>query len=131
MKKNKISNKIKKSDSELTKEERIYKEYLKMKKIYKFLPKNTFLLYENLIKSAAFHAITLEELQVIINANGYSEEYQNGKNQSGLKKTPEVDTYCSYVKNYNTIIKTLNELLPKETPIANDADGLLRFAARV
>ena len=34
-----------------------------------------------LIKTAAFLAVSLDELQEIINSEGYTVEYQNGANQ--------------------------------------------------
>ncbi len=44
--------------------------------------------------------------------NGYSESYQNGANQKGIKKTAEVDIYNVMIKNFNATMKQLNDLLP-------------------
>ena len=40
---------------------------------------------------AAFMAASLYELRKIINEKGYTEEYQNGANQKGIKKCSEVE----------------------------------------
>ncbi len=66
-------------------------------------------------------AVSLEDLQSIINNNGYVDEYQNGQNQFGTKKSAEVDIYNTMVKNYTTVIKNLVDLLPNhEKDIEND-----------
>lgn len=124
------NNLIRKNERIKVKNTEVRKEFLKLKKIYRFLPKETFKVNENLIKNAAFMAVSLEELQAIIDKNGYTEEYKNGQNQMGMKKTSEVDIYNTYIKNYTTIIKILNDLLPKGSTTADDAEDLLKFAAR-
>ena len=63
---------------------------------------------------AAFMAASLYELRKIINEKGYTEEYQNGANQKGIKKCSEVEIYNTMIKNYSAIIKQLTDLLPKE-----------------
>ena len=62
---------------------------------------------------AAFMAASLYELRKIINEKGYTEEYQNGANQKGIKKC-SVEIYNTMIKNYSAIIKQLTDLLPKE-----------------
>ncbi len=80
---------------------------------------------QSLIDNAAFIAVTLEDLQDEINTNGVISEYQNGANQWGTKKSPEVEVYNTMIKNYTTIIKQLTELLP-EGEVKED-DGFERF----
>ena len=58
-------------------------------------------------------AVTLEDLRDSINENGCVSEYQNGENQHGTKKSPEVEVYNTMIKNYTTVIKTLCDLLPE------------------
>lgn len=55
----------------------------------------------------------MRELQRIINEQGFSSEYQNGENQFGTKKTPEVDVYNTMIKNFNTTMKQLYDILPE------------------
>ena len=40
------------------------------------------------------------------------EPYQNGENQSGLKKAAAADVHISLTKNLNSIVKQLLELVP-------------------
>ena len=68
---------------------------------------------EKLMDNAAFMAVTLEDLRDSINENGCVSEYQNGENQYGTKKSPEVEVYNTMIKNYTTVIKTLCDLLPE------------------
>ena len=69
---------------------------------------------ESLVDEAAFMAASLYELRKIINEKGYTEEYQNGANQKGIKKCSEVEIYNTMIKNYSAIIKQHTDLLPKE-----------------
>jgi len=66
------------------------------------------------IKNAAFMAVSLEELQEIINEEGYTVEYQNGANQSGTKQSDAVKTHIAMTKNHAAIIKQLCDLVPPE-----------------
>ncbi len=99
---------------DMSKETLIKKEVARLRKVFKNLDKNKFNVVQKLIESAAFMAVSLKELEDIINAHGYSESYQNGKFQKGKKKTPEVELHISMLKNYSTVIKQLTELVPLE-----------------
>ena len=57
-------------------------------------------------------AVSLEELQEIINVEGYTEEYQNGANQSGRKSSEAVKIHIAMTKNHAAIIKELADLAP-------------------
>ena len=70
--------------------------------------------YQRSIKNAAFMAVSLEELQEIINEEGYTVEYQNGANQSGTKQSDAVKTHIAMTKNHAAIIKQLCDLVPPE-----------------
>lgn len=69
-----------------------------------------------LVANAAFMSVTLQDLQESINKEGTVVEYQNGENQWGTKKNPDVETYNTMIKNYTMIIKQLTDLLPKGEP---------------
>lgn len=85
---------------DLTKEEKIKREFSRLKRIFKDLDKNKLQTVESLIKNAAFMAVSLEELQEIINEEGYTVEYQNGANQSGTKQSDAVKTHIAMTKNH-------------------------------
>lgn len=99
---------------ELSKDEKIKKEYNRLKRIFRDLDKNKLQTVESLIKNAAFMAVSLEELQEIINIEGYTVEYQNGANQSGTKQSDAVKTHIAMTKNHAAIIKQLCEMVPQE-----------------
>ena len=46
----------------------------------------------------------LDDLQEIIEQDGWTSEYKNGENQYGTKKSPEADTYIALSKNYAAVI---------------------------
>lgn len=101
------------------------KELNKLRRIFKGIEKNKKDLVEQLMENAAFMAVELKKLQEHIAEHGCTEEYQNGENQRGKKKSSEVEVYNTMIKNYTTIIKQLTELLPKG--IGSEADELLEF----
>lgn len=98
--------------TEKTKEQRIKSETTRLKGIFKDLDANKKKLVETLIKDAAFMAVEMEDLKVIIGQEGWVSEYQNGKDQWGKKKSPEADVYATTTKNYTATIKVLLDLVP-------------------
>ena len=97
-----------------TKEEIIKAEKRKLAGIYTRLDKKTKRSVDSLVDEAAFMAASLYELRKIIDEKGYTEEYQNGANQKGIKKCSEVEIYNTMIKNYMATIKQLTDLLPKD-----------------
>ena len=91
----------------LNKEAMIKKELKKIKSIYKDLDLKRKKNAESLMNSAAFMAVS------IINLKGYTEEYQNGANQRGIKKCSEVEIYNNLAKNYLSYVKQLDDMLQK------------------
>ena len=63
---------------------------------------------------AAFFAVAIEELDEIVMRDGYVEEYQNGENQKGTKKTVAADLLDRYTKTYTTMIKQIEDMIPEE-----------------
>lgn len=100
--------------NEKSKDDIIKAEKRKLAGIYTRLDKKTKKSVDSLVDEAAFMAASLYELRKIINEKGYTEEYQNGANQKGIKKCSEVEIYNTMIKNYSAIIKQLTDLLPKE-----------------
>lgn len=98
--------------TEKTKEQRVKSEISKISKIFKELDENKKKIVTPLIEKAAFMNVELEELQKVIEVEGCVDEYQNGANQWGKKKSAEVDVYNTMVKNFTAIIKTLTDLTP-------------------
>jgi hypothetical protein len=100
----------------MAKDARIKKELNKLKRLFKDMDKDTKDKVMSLISNAAFMTVTLEDLQETINTEGAVAEYQNGENQWGTKKSPEVEIYNTMIKNQMGIIKQLTDLLPKASP---------------
>ncbi len=97
-----------------TKDEIVKSEKTKLKGIYRKLDKKIQKAVDSLIEEAAFMAASLYELRQIIDEKGYTEEYQNGANQKGVKKCSEVELYNTMIKNYTSIVKQLTDLIPKD-----------------
>ena len=113
--------------AEMTKDEIISAEKRKLHGIFSKLETNTKKSVISLVDEAAFMAASLYELRRIINEKGYTEEYQNGENQKGVKKCSEVDIYIQLEKNYAAVIKQLTDLLPKEGKVKEKKDGFDDF----
>lgn len=111
---------------ELEKEKRIKREVTRLGRVFRDLDKDRRAMADKVIRQAAFMAVTLEDLQDHINEHGTVSEYQNGENQWGTKKSPEVEIYNTMIKNYSSAVKQLCDLLPpREAKTA--ADELLDF----
>ena len=111
----------------LSKDEIVKKEYKKLSGIYTRLDTNMKKVVDPLLREAAFMAASLYELRQIINEKGYTEAYQNGANQKGIKKSSEVEIYNTMIKNYSAIMKQLTDLLPKDDLKKSDDDGFDDF----
>lgn len=95
---------------------RISAEIKRLEEIFKKIDIKTRKAVHSLIENAAFMAVTLEDLQAIINREGTTDRYQNGENQYGVKKSANVEVYNAMIKNHMGIMKQLTELIPKEQP---------------
>lgn len=112
-----------------SKDKIIKAEKRKLAGIYTRLDEKTKKSVGSLVDEAAFMAASLYELRKIIDEKGYTEEYQNGANQRGVKKCSEVEIYNTMLKNYSAIVKQLTDLLPKEQAksVQSTGDGFEDF----
>lgn len=94
------------------KENRIKKETTRLKGVFKDLDANKLKTVDALIARAAYITVNLEDLEEQLNQNGWVEEYQNGRNQCGLKKSAAAEVHISLTKNLNAIMKQLLDLVP-------------------
>lgn len=84
------------------------------KKLIKTLDKLTATQLEinkELIHNIAFQSVTLRHLADDIAKNGVKEKYKNGANQWGYKDRAEVKTYNNMIKNYQSCMKQINDLI--------------------
>ena len=98
--------------AKVKKETRVRKEKERLCEIFKGLEENKLKTCRALIDRAAFITVSLEDLEEQLNETGWVEEYQNGENQSGMKKAAAADVHISLTKNLNAIIKQLLEMVP-------------------
>lgn len=78
----------------------------------------------HLVQNLVFIEEQLTQLQGEIREKGVVSEYQNGENQWGTRKSPEVDVYNALLKNYISGIKQLNEIFGEQ---AQADDELTKF----
>lgn len=119
--------------SEKQRKTKIKREEKRLAEIFENIETNRLKLVESLIKDAAFLKITLEETREIINRDGVIEEYQNGANQRGVKKSSAVEVYDKMVNTYSKIIKQMCDLLPEKVvwsdPAEDPAEELMTYVA--
>lgn len=89
------------------------------------LDENKQILADRLLEKAIFMDEELQKLQEYIKVNGATEQYQNGANQFGKKKSSEVDVYNAMVKNYASVMKQINDILPEEIGEQDDLESFL------
>ena len=98
----------------------------KLTKIFKDCDENTKKIAGPLIENASYMKAELFHLKQYNIKHGIKEFYMNGKGQFGYKESVESKTYNNMIKNYLSVIKQLNEMLPKGKAIDAD-DGFESF----
>lgn len=116
----------KKKDLKKKKLKRIKTEQRRLQKSFANIDPEVLKTVKSLIENAAFMVITLSDLQDEINFSGCVSTYQNGENQWGTKKSPEVEVYNTMIKNHMSVMKQLTDLIPKSAPKEDD-DGYEDF----
>ena len=96
----------------MTKEERIAAERERLAATFADLDENQLKTAAGLISSAAFLRVTLCDLEEEINAAGCTEEYINGKNQSGVKVSAACQAYAQLNTKYQSTIQKLLKITP-------------------
>ena len=91
--------------------EAIRAEYTRLMALFKKAPEEKLALARKLISRAAFLAITIDGIEKDITKNGYEQEYQNGENQKGMKKSAAAELHVTYSKNLFAVMKQLNDML--------------------
>lgn len=113
---------------ELTKVERIKKEERRLRQTYKTLPKDVLRVVDGLIVQAARLRIMLEDMGQDIDENGDVEMFsQSDKTEPYERERPVARLYNTRDKNYQSIIKQLTDLIPKENGKKDPDDGFEDF----
>lgn len=101
--------------------EAIRAEYDRLLKLYKAAPKEKLALARKLISRAAFISVMLDNFEKDIDENGYEQEYQNGENQKGMKKSAAAELHVTYTKNLLSVMKQLDEMLDVKSSGGGDS----------
>ena len=109
-------------------ETRVKKVYDKYKKTFKNIGKTKLDINDDLLVNIAFMVVTLEELQNEVHEKGVVEKFEQGK-QNFLRESPALKAYNTTIKNYNSSMKILNDLLPEGEKV-EEGEGLLQFMAK-
>lgn len=80
-----------------------------------------------LFQKVEFMDAELQKLQEILKEKGWTENYQNGSNQFGMKKSSEADVYNTLIKNYTSAMKQLDEMLPEDTTTNTFLEDMKRY----
>lgn len=95
------------------KEKRIEKEILRLSKFFAAAPAGKRQLAEGLIRRAAYMRVTLEDFEVDLDTNGHVELFsQSEKLEPYERERPAARLYNSMIRNYQTLMKQLVDLLP-------------------
>lgn len=118
------------NSKELTVEERIKREHRRLMAIYKNIEKSKKTIATGLIGRAAFMRVQLEDLELDLLENGWTEPFSQGNQEPYDRARPASQIYNSTNANYQKIIKQLDGMLPKvaDAPAkGEDDDGFDRF----
>lgn len=120
------------SKKETTKNERIKKEVRRLNRIYKDIDKDNKAIIDGLIQRAAYMRVTLEDWEKDIMENGHTEMFTQSINTPPYERErPVARLYNTMNKNYQSIIKQLSDLVPKEAPTKGvEDDGFADFIAQ-
>lgn len=111
----------------MTGDRRIKLEEKKLLKIFNGGNAQQSALVTRLCKDAAFLFVQNADLREQIAEEGVIEEYQNGKDQTGLKESTKVSVYHKNIKSLVSIVKQMIDILP---PSGEDKDELMEFLGK-
>lgn len=111
-----------------TKKSRVSTEKKRLESLYADLPENKKKLAAGLIERASFMRVELEDLEVFLTENGWTESFCQGNQEPYDRARPQGQTYNTMNANYQKIIKQLDALLPKDdAPKGGPGDGFEDF----
>lgn len=89
-------------------------EIERLTEIYKTLPPKQFALAQGLIVEAARLRIRCDKLWDDLQANGEVDMFAQGEQDPYERERPASRTYTATNKSYQSIIKQLNDMIPKD-----------------
>lgn len=92
-------------------------EIRRLNRVYKNLPAGKKAIAQGLIVEAARLRVLLDQLYADIEANGLTEEFSQSEDQEPYERErPAARQYMTANKNYQSIIKQLNDMVPTDVP---------------
>ena len=124
----KVTPKEAKDTSISTKKARITREINRLRRLFADIDENKKKLVNATIKDVAFMTVAMEDLREEMIQTGLIEEYQNGPNQWGKKKSTASESYLQFSNKQTAAMKILVDALPKTEPKKQpDADDFDDF----
>lgn len=112
---------------DIEKKKRIENEVKRLFKIYAEIDGKKLEVVDGLIKRAAFMRVMLEDFELDLAVNGFTEPFSQGNQDPYDRKRPIADMYNTMNANYQKIIKQLTDLLPKDETARSADDGFDSF----
>lgn len=113
----------------MDKEKQIKKEMLKLKRLFKNLPKDKMKAADGLIQEAAFMKVTLEETRHVIDQEGILEKFEQGA-QKFMREHPATKVYNTMIQRYTTVCKQLFDMIPDPETSKTAEDELMAFVKK-
>jgi hypothetical protein len=111
----------------MLKDKKVSAEIKRLKGIYAKVEAKHKSIIEGIIQRAAYMRITLEDYETDLDDGGYVEMFsQSDKTDPYERERPVARLYNTMNKNYQSIMKQLSDMLPKEQPKTKD-DGFNDF----
>lgn len=107
---------------------RITKEEKRLRESYSKIPDNIMQVADGLIRRAAYMRVSLEDYEIDLDENGYVEMFSQSPNTDPYERErPVARLYNTMNKNYQSIVKQLADLLPKQKDEPPKDDGFDKF----
>lgn len=114
----------------MSKFKRIETEDERIRSIFNELPEDVLILYDGLIKRAAYMRVTLEDYEADLDENGYVEKFVQSKDLTPYERErPVARLYNTMNKNYQSIMKQLADKLPDSSK-ADVSDEIMKFVSK-
>lgn len=111
----------------LNKDDMIDREKARLKGLVNEVAPERLPLADTVIASIAFQRVHLQELESILTIKGFTEEYQNGANQCGIKQSSESQAYTALANTHLKYQKHLVEILLGPGSSKKEQDPLMAF----
>lgn len=111
----------------MAKESERYKDIRKLEKTFNNLDGDRKTIGLSLIDELYFMGDTLSKLKKIIDKDGVVENFEQGV-QKFIREHPALKSYNSLIKNYQSMMKQLNEMIPNNSSLGA-GDKLGNFMA--